>query len=200
MTVSYPRKSSARTRKRRDTDRSPKAAKDEDRECPQCLRPRSQRSVAALCRTTVGESGARVPEHSYRLRRELGLLARVVPPELERLPLVVPHLLALVDTHELSSLVVLPVGVLRTRRLPSERDIVEPFAVRQGVVRVQIVRLPESTRIGRQRGAADHNRVPHHPRRDREHRGCENDERPFAHPLAATADSRPTTQWEGEQT
>ena len=67
-------------------------------------------------------------------------------------------------------------GVLRARRRAGKRrHVVDPAAAGEHVVRVQVVRLPERSRVGRDREAADRDVVAYDPRRENE-RGARADD------------------------
>ena len=125
----------------------------------------------------------RVPEHLGRLAGELRLLAGMVLPELDDEVPVEPHPRALVHRQHLPvDLVVVARELWRRRLVRKRRHVVDPLPGGERVVGVQVVRLPERARVGRDREAADRHLVPDDPGRDRQHRRREHhaDEDPGA--------------------
>ena len=86
--------------------------------------------------------------------------------------LVVAHVRALGDVTLLSGLPVEVARFLRVRERMAGRilDFVDPVSRCEDVVRLQVVRLPQSARVCRDRRAPEFDAVPDRPRRHRDGR------------------------------
>ena len=106
----------------------------------------------------------RLPQPLRVERDEARLLARMMLPERDHLALKLGHLRALVvGQHDAGLLPVLEHVLRRRWERLGLRHVIDPAAVLERRVRVDVVRLPESARVGRHGPAADARLVPHDP-------------------------------------
>ena len=128
-----------------------------DRRCAACRRA----LLPAVVRRRRHRRRARA---ARRLRHELRLLARVVAPELADL-VAGRRASARTRRPHVAAAVSQVGGLLGPRRRARELGhVVDPVAARERVVGVQVVRLPERARVGRDREAADLDLVADDPR------------------------------------
>ncbi len=109
---------------------------------------------------------------------ETSLLAGVLAPEVDDLSAEEPHLRALVDLDDPAGLAIDLAGVLRARRRARQAggtSSIQPPRC-EHVVRVEVVRLPQRSRVGRDREAPDGDTVARDPRREHERRARADDE------------------------